>query len=144
MESSKNESSEVYIKVRDLIYVLLKNLGIILIAGIVLGGALFGYRFAKKTTTANVLDTTVRISASETDKEYQTRVGNVERARDLQLELLPLINALFSDVNPIPVKAAMAHMGFCDNYLRLPLTVMEKQNQEKMFELMKKANIDIK
>ncbi len=83
MESSKNESSEVYIKVRDLIYVLLKNLGIILIAGIVLGGALFGYRFAKKTTTANVLDTTVRISASETDKEYQTRVGNVERARDI-------------------------------------------------------------
>ena len=83
MESSKNESSEVYIKVRDLIYVLLKNLGIILIAGIVLGGALFGYRFAKKTTTANVLDTTVRISASETDKEYQARVGNVERARDI-------------------------------------------------------------
>lgn len=67
--------------------------------------------------------------------------GDVTRARDLQLELLPLINALFSDVNPIPVKAAMAHMGFCDNYLRLPLVELAKDKEEVLVKLMKEQNL---
>ena len=67
--------------------------------------------------------------------------GNIEKARDLQLELLPLINALFSDVNPIPVKAAMSHMGFCDNYLRLPLVEMADDKEKILVELMKEQNL---
>ena len=67
--------------------------------------------------------------------------GDIERARDLQLELLPLINALFSDVNPIPVKAAMAHMGFCENYLRLPLVEMAEDKEKVLVKLMKEQNI---
>ena len=67
--------------------------------------------------------------------------GDVAKARDLQLELLPLINALFSDVNPIPVKAAMAHMGFCDNYLRLPLVEMAEDKEKVLVELMKEQNL---
>ena len=51
--------------------------------------------------------------------------GDLQGSLALQLELLPLAKALFSEVNPIPVKAAMAAMGFCENYLRLPLTPME-------------------
>ncbi len=67
--------------------------------------------------------------------------GDVAKARDIQLELLPLINALFSEVNPIPVKAAMAAMGWCENYVRLPLTCMEEKNEAKLLELMKEQNL---
>ena len=67
--------------------------------------------------------------------------GEVEAARKLQLDLLPLVNALFCEVNPIPVKAAVSAMGYCDNYLRLPLTPMEKANEEKLLALMKEQNL---
>ena len=67
--------------------------------------------------------------------------GNTAAATAAQLRLLPLIDALFSEVNPIPVKAAMAKMGFGENYLRLPLTPMEPQNEEKLFALMKEQNL---
>ncbi len=67
--------------------------------------------------------------------------GKIEESRKLQLELLPLVNALFCEVNPIPAKAAVAAMGFCENYVRLPLTVMEKEHEEKLLALMKKQNL---
>ncbi len=67
--------------------------------------------------------------------------GDVKKSREIQLELLPLINALFSEVNPIPVKAAMAAMGWCENYVRLPLTCMEEKNEAKLLELMKEQNL---
>lgn len=62
--------------------------------------------------------------------------GDIAGAAALQCELLPLINALFSQVNPIPVKAAMAAMGWCENYLRLPLTPMEEEPWQKLRALM--------
>lgn len=52
--------------------------------------------------------------------------GDVKNARDMQLKYLPLISSLFCEVNPIPVKAAVSAMGYGDNYLRLPLTPMQK------------------
>ena len=67
--------------------------------------------------------------------------GNVDASRKAQLELLPLINALFCEVNPIPVKAAVAAMGYCENYLRLPLTPMEPEHEEKLLALMKEQNL---
>ena len=63
--------------------------------------------------------------------------GKIRESRELQLRLLPLINALFCEVNPIPVKAAMAKMGYCENYVRLPLTVMEEKNRERLYSLMR-------
>ena len=62
--------------------------------------------------------------------------GDTAGAAAMQLELLPLINALFSEVNPIPVKAAMAAMGWCENYVRLPLTPMEEDHWLKLRALM--------
>ncbi|MBQ8109320.1 MAG: 4-hydroxy-tetrahydrodipicolinate synthase [Clostridia bacterium] len=62
--------------------------------------------------------------------------GDVAGSARLQCELLPLINALFSEVNPIPVKAAMAAMGWCENYLRLPLTPMEDAHWQSLRALM--------
>ena len=67
--------------------------------------------------------------------------GDVIGSRKLQLDLLPLVDALFCEVNPIPVKAAVAAMGYCENYLRLPLTPMEKANEEKLLKLMKEQNL---
>lgn len=67
--------------------------------------------------------------------------GDVAGARKLQLDLLPLINALFSEVNPIPVKAAVAAMGYCDDYLRLPLTPMEDAHRAVLFDLMRKEGL---
>ncbi len=69
--------------------------------------------------------------------------GDVKTACKMQLQYLPLINALFSEVNPIPVKAAMAEMGFCEDYLRLPLTPMEDNHREILFAEMRKAGINI-
>lgn len=62
--------------------------------------------------------------------------GDVKKACEMQLRYLPLINALFSEVNPIPVKAACAAMGLCKNYLRLPLTCMEPEHEKKLLALM--------
>ncbi len=67
--------------------------------------------------------------------------GDVERSRRLQLEALPLINALFCEVNPIPVKAALNLMGKEVGSLRLPLTEMEPQNREKLAEIMREYGI---
>ena len=63
--------------------------------------------------------------------------GDIEGSRKLQLDLLPLVNALFSEVNPIPVKAAVSAMGYGENYLRLPLTPMEKKNEDVLLSIMK-------
>lgn len=67
--------------------------------------------------------------------------GDVKNARDMQLEYLPLISSLFCEVNPIPVKAAVSAMGYGDNYLRLPLTPMEKSHEEKLIANMRNSGV---
>lgn len=60
--------------------------------------------------------------------------GNMERAAELQLQLLPLIQALFSETNPIPVKAALELIGLPAGGLRLPLYEAEEETKEKLRE----------
>lgn len=67
--------------------------------------------------------------------------GDVQGAAALQLELIPLINALFCEVNPIPVKAGMAAMGWCENYLRLPLTPMSEEKWPQLEKCMKEQGL---
>ena len=69
--------------------------------------------------------------------------GDTAGAAKMQIDYLHLINALFSEVNPIPVKAAMAAMGYCEDYLRSPLTPMEDETREVLFNEMLKAGINI-
>ncbi|MBQ6875407.1 MAG: 4-hydroxy-tetrahydrodipicolinate synthase, partial [Lachnospiraceae bacterium] len=57
---------------------------------------------------------------------HRFREGDVSESAKIQRELFPLIKALFSEVNPIPVKAAMASMGFCEDRVRLPLVEMSE------------------
>lgn len=68
--------------------------------------------------------------------------GDCKSALDAQLKYLPLIDTLFCEVNPIPVKAAMSAMGYCEDYLRLPLTCMEDANRQKLLANMKQAGIN--
>ena len=100
MDSNKNESSEANINkngvvlmmnpseeessisIRDLLYAILKKIGIILVVALLLSVVLFAYKFFKKTQSSNVLDTSIRLSG-ETDVQFQTRVQNVDRAKDI-------------------------------------------------------------
>ena len=69
--------------------------------------------------------------------------GDYETAAALQCRLLPLIDALFSEVNPIPAKAATAAMGFGADVLRLPLTPMEPQHREVLLSEMRKLGLKV-
>ena len=72
-------------------------------------------------------------------REICTRffAGDVAGAAELQYRYLPLTQALFSEVNPIPVKADMAAMGWCEEYLRLPLVEMSAGPREILFREMR-------
>lgn len=67
--------------------------------------------------------------------------GNAEKAKDMQLKYLDLINALFVEVNPIPVKTALNLMGYNAGNLRLPLIEMEEKNLEILKNSMKVAGL---
>ena len=62
--------------------------------------------------------------------------GDVKRAMDIQMQLLPLHKALFVESNPIPVKWAVARMGLCKDSLRLPLTMLTQANQTGLERVM--------
>ncbi len=67
--------------------------------------------------------------------------GDVIGSRKLQLDLLKLINSLFIEVNPIPVKTACGLMGLCNDSMRLPLCEMEDKNKAVLVEAMKEAGL---
>ena len=69
--------------------------------------------------------------------------GDYATAAKMQADLLPLINALFSEVNPIPAKAGVSAMGFGQENLRLPLTPMEDGTRAKLYEEMRKLGIEV-
>ena len=69
--------------------------------------------------------------------------GDIEGSRALQLKYIPLVKALFSEVNPIPVKAAMNMMGYKVGSLRMPLTEMEKNNKEVLRQAMLDAGVQV-
>ncbi|MCR4695869.1 MAG: 4-hydroxy-tetrahydrodipicolinate synthase [Lachnospiraceae bacterium] len=63
--------------------------------------------------------------------------GKVDEAREMQIKAIPLIDALFSEVNPIPVKKAMNYMGWCNDVYRSPLCTMDETKAEALKEEMK-------
>lgn len=69
--------------------------------------------------------------------------GRIQEAAQWQCKLLPLIDCLFSEVNPIPAKAALSAMGFGEEHLRLPLTPMEPENREKLFAELRKLGVRV-
>ena len=77
-------------------------------------------------------------AVSMTDKFF---AGDISGAAALQCRMLPLINALFSEVNPIPAKAAVSAMGFGSEHLRMPLTPMEPENREVLYREMRRLGV---
>ncbi len=69
--------------------------------------------------------------------------GDVKKSAQMQLELTPLIKMLFCETNPIPARAAVAALGFGENYVRLPLVPMTEANQARMFELMREQGLNV-
>ncbi|MBO5316850.1 MAG: 4-hydroxy-tetrahydrodipicolinate synthase [Oscillospiraceae bacterium] len=69
--------------------------------------------------------------------------GDVAGAMEMQKQYLPLINALFCEVNPIPAKAATAAMGYGENYLRLPLVPMDKEHEEVLLACMREVGVQV-
>lgn len=67
--------------------------------------------------------------------------GDIIRARKLQFEILDVINKLFIEVNPIPVKSAMRYLGYNVGKVRLPLGEMDENNYKKLIEAIDKLNI---
>ena len=79
-----------------------------------------------------------RQSVEMTDAAF---AGDFKKAAELQCRMLPLIDALFSEVNPIPAKAAVAAMGFGQEYIRMPLTLMEDATRKNLYEQMRKLGV---
>ena len=75
-----------------------------------------------------------------TDKWF---AGDAAGAAKLQLKYKPLVDALFSEVNPIPAKAAMAALGLCSDYARLPLTRMEENTRNNLLKCMREVGLDV-
>jgi 4-hydroxy-tetrahydrodipicolinate synthase len=69
--------------------------------------------------------------------------GDVQGAAALQVKLLPLMNQLMIETNPIPAKAACAAIGYGRNLLRLPLVEMEEGNRQKLLTLMREAGLEV-
>ena len=83
----------------------------------------------------SVLSNLIPGETSQIVKKFMS--GDVRGAAKMQLDYLELINTLFCEVNPIPVKAAMHAMGYCTDDIRLPLTPMEDANRAKLLGLMR-------
>lgn len=69
--------------------------------------------------------------------------GDIAGSAEIQCRCFNLIQALFCEVNPIPVKAAMSAMGFCENYLRMPLLPMEEGNRARLLDEMRKMGLRV-
>ncbi|MDD4081036.1 MAG: 4-hydroxy-tetrahydrodipicolinate synthase [Eubacteriales bacterium] len=67
--------------------------------------------------------------------------GNLREAAALQLKLMPLIHALFTEVNPIPVKAGMSMLEYCEDRLRLPLVPLTSSNRALLADEMRKLEL---
>jgi len=79
VDPSENDST---LSLKDLLYSVLRNLGIVLIVAVIMGGALFAYKITRKSEDFNALDTTVK-HAGESDMDYQQRIQKIDRARDI-------------------------------------------------------------
>lgn len=89
-----------------------------------------------------VISVLSNVCPAETEKMCRlAKEGDFKSAGAMQVKYYPLIKALFSEVNPIPVKTALSLMGICSGHLRLPLYEMEEKNKAKLEEEMKKLGL---
>jgi 4-hydroxy-tetrahydrodipicolinate synthase len=89
-----------------------------------------------------VISTTSNVAPREmVELVAAARAGQLARAREIHLRLLPLFDALFCETNPIPVKAALALLGLVEDEIRLPLTPLGAANRERVQAALKEQGI---
>lgn len=89
-----------------------------------------------------VMSVLSNVMPRETHEQCATALaGDYNRSRDIHYKLLPLVRALFTETNPIPVKQALAFMGKCSPELRMPLTTMTPGAAEKLKAVMKELRL---
>lgn len=89
-----------------------------------------------------VISVLSNVLPAETSRMAQLALeGKNDEAAAIQLKLLPFVNALFSETSPIPVKAAMAKLGLCEDELRLPLVPMQQAPREKLYAIMRELGL---
>ncbi len=69
--------------------------------------------------------------------------GNIEEARRMHFSALPLMNVLFIETNPLPVKTLLSHLGWIEEEFRYPLGKMQKENKEKLLKIAEKYNLPV-
>lgn len=69
--------------------------------------------------------------------------GDIAGAAEMQCRLYPLVKALFSETSPAPAKAALSAMGYCEDYLRLPLVPMQEPNRTVLFQQLRQWGLPV-
>ena len=89
-----------------------------------------------------IISTVSNIAASDVVELVRSfRAGELDHSRDTHYRLLPLIDAVFCETNPIPIKAALALRGLIQEELRLPLTPLSPPNRERLPVALKEFGI---
>ena len=91
-------------------------------------------------------DGVISVVSNETPKEFGDMVrsalaGNMKKAQALHYKLFGLMKANFFESNPIPVKAALTMMGKIEEYYRMPLVKMSKNNRDKLKKILKELKL---
>ena len=91
---------------------------------------------------SGVISVLSNVLPAETERMCRLFVeGDVKESARMQCGLIPLISALFSDVNPIPVKEAMAMLGYCTPQMRLPLVALDEGKRKALRDRLKEAGL---
>lgn len=91
---------------------------------------------------SGVISTAANLAPSEIVELVRAhKTGDLERAREIYYRLLPLLDVLFCETNPIPLKAALALRGLCGEEIRLPLTPITPANRERLQAAMKEFGL---
>jgi 4-hydroxy-tetrahydrodipicolinate synthase len=89
-----------------------------------------------------VISTTSNVAPREMGELVRAaRAGDAARARQLHLRLLPLFDALFCETNPIPIKAALAQLGWIEEEIRLPLTPLDAPKRARLQAVLKEQGL---
>ncbi len=104
---------------------------------------LIGLAVMGQNLILNMADHGFRVAAYNrtTSKVDEFLAGNHDRAIEMHYKLLPLVEAMFYETNPIPVKTALALMGKISGELRLPLCEMSEANKERLTGVMEEYGL---
>ncbi len=81
------------------------------------------------------------LPAKMSEMVHAYKNGDLKKAADIQIEIIPLVKAMFCEVNPIPVKEAVAYLGFGTGECRLPLCGMSEKNKKYMIDVLSKYDL---